>query len=353
MSVANKNRRTGVVRLCSYLIAVAAVAASAASPIEGDKFSDFRIRDPFVLVDGGCYYLYESKPWSGGNGVFVRRSTDLANWTAKEPAMVLPDDVHATAIWAPEVHKYNGKYYLFVTITEKKGTRNIKPMGAGAKTNLLEPRGTWIFTASSPTGPFKPVKKGPIPPAEFLTLDGTLLVENGKPYMVYCHEWIQMGNGTIEYAPLAPDFTSFLEPPKTLLDAESAMKGAWVVTDGPFFYKSEKDGRLYLIWSNMLKGKGYCVFVRSSESGSINGPWSKDEILFEKDGGHAMIFKDLDGRLRLTLHQPNKSPDERMKIFELTEENGHLLLRTKRVAPLLRRQYRHPLMRTARLGQRR
>ncbi len=308
------------------------------APIGKVKCSDFRIRDPFVLVDGGHYYLYESKPWSGGNGVCVRhrvcvrRSTDLVNWTAGEPAMVLPDDVHATAIWAPEVHKYNGKYYLFTTITEKKGTREIKPMGREAKKDLLTPRGTWIFVADRPTGPFKPVKKGPIPPAEFQTLDGTLLVEEGKPYMVYCHEWIQMGSGTIEYAPLAPDFASFLEPPKKMLDAQSAMKDAWVVTDGPFFYKSEKDGILYMIWSNMLKGKGYCVFVRSSKSGSIKGPWSKDEILFEKDGGHGMIFKDLDGRLRLTLHQPNQSPNERMKLFELIDENGHLLLRTKRMA---------------------
>ncbi len=38
-------------------------------------------------------------------------------------------------------------------------------------------------------------------------------------------------------------------------------------------------------------------------------------------------FKGLDGRLRLTLHQPNKSPDERMKLFELAEENNHLLVK--------------------------
>ncbi len=242
--------------------------------------SDFRIRDPFVLVDG-----------------------------------------------APEVHKYNGKYYLFVTITEEKGTRDIKPMGPDARTSSLVPRGTWIFVANRPTGPFKPVKKGPIPPAEFQTLDGTLLIEDGKPYMVYCHEWIQIGNGTIEYAPLAPDFASFLEPPKTILDARSAMKDAWIVTDGPYFYRSEKSGRLYMIWSNSVKGHGYCVFVRSSESGSIKGPWSKDEMLFGKDGGHAMIFKGIDGRLLITLHQPNKSPYERMKFFELTEENNRLRLK--------------------------
>ena len=38
---------------------------------------NFRIRDPFVLVDGGKYWLYETKPWNGGMGVEVRVSDDV------------------------------------------------------------------------------------------------------------------------------------------------------------------------------------------------------------------------------------------------------------------------------------
>ena len=195
--------------------------------------SDFRIRDPFVLVDGGKYWLYESKPWSGGNGVAFRTSADLVSWTAKKPAMV------------------------------------------------------------------------------------------------YCHEWCQMGNGTIEYAPLSPDFASFEASPVSLLDARSAMEGAGSITDGPFFHRSAKSGRLYMIWSNTVKGRGYCVFVRSSESGKIAGPWTKDELLFGANGGHAMIFTDLKGRLRMTLHRPNKSPDERMKLFWLEDDGEKLRIAEK------------------------
>ena len=35
-----------------------------------------------------------------------------------------------------------------------------------------------------------------------MTLDGTLYVENGLPYMVYAHEWIQILDGTMEAVPL-------------------------------------------------------------------------------------------------------------------------------------------------------
>jgi GH43 family beta-xylosidase len=292
----------------------------------GVAANEFRIRDPFVLADGGRYYLYESKPWSGGKGVDVRISDDLETWTEKAPVMTLPADVKVTAVWAPEVHKFNGKYYLFATITEEKGVRPVKAMGDGVDGKNLVPRGTWVFVADRPTGPFVPVKKGPVPPADFQTLDGTLYVEDGQPYMVYCHEWCQMGNGTIEYAPLTPDFSAFAASPKTLLDARSAMPGAGHVTDGPFFVRSGKSGKLYLIWSNMIKGKGYCVLVRSSSSGKIAGPWSKDEILYGENGGHAMLFRDKADRLRLSLHQPNRSPDERMKIFSVLDDGESLKL---------------------------
>lgn len=303
------------------LLACSAVAVLAANAA---KRADFRIRDPFVLVDNGTYYLYESKPWFGGQDVCVRTSTDLENWSEKSVVMQIPEGVPCTAVWAPEVHKFKGRYYLFVTLTEEKGARAIAPMGPRAAEKNLTPRGTWGFVANSPMGPFKALKKGPVPPANLMTLDGTLHVEDGKPYMVYCHEWCQMGNGTMEYAPLTEKLDGFAAAPARLFDAESAMPGAGQVTDGCFLYRSEKSGALYMIWSNMVKGRGYCVLARRSDSGRLAGPWSADEILYGENGGHGMIFRDLQGRLRLTLHQPNKGELERMVLFELEDDGKRL-----------------------------
>ena len=46
-----------------------------------------------------------------------------------------------------------------------------------------------------------------------MPLDGTLWVEGGTPYMVFCHEWCQMKDGRMCYAPLSSDFASFTAPP--------------------------------------------------------------------------------------------------------------------------------------------
>ena len=312
----------------SCLLQVGCVSTENAIPCATLTRVDFRVRDPFVLAENGVYYLYESKPWDGGRGVFVRRSSDLEHWTDKQQVMRVADDVPVRKVWAPEVHKYKGAYYLFVTLTMEQGAYAIAPLVAGRE-KFLEPRGTWVYKANSPTGPFVPVKNGPVPPQDWMTLDGTLYVEDGQPYMVFCHEWCQMKDGRMCYAPLAPDFASFTAAPTTMFKASDAMAGAGFITDGPFLYRSSKSGVLYMIWSNTIRldgkeGPDYCVFVRKSSGGRLAGPWSKDDLLFSKNGGHGMIFKTFNGRLMLTLHQPNVTPDERMALFEI-EDTGETL----------------------------
>ena len=165
--------------------------ASGISTVLAVGRDDFQIRDPFVVPENGVYYLYESKPWSGGDGVFVRTSRDLENWTDKKRVLSMPPGVRCTAVWAPDVHKYKGKYYLFVTITEEDGLCEIKPMAEGVDKRRLHPRGTWIFSSYTPDGEFRPVSAGPVTPRDWVCLDGTLVIENGKPYIVFCHEWVQ------------------------------------------------------------------------------------------------------------------------------------------------------------------
>ena len=298
---------------------------------EGRLFrrDEFQVRDPFVLAEDGVYYLYESKPWNGGNAVFVRTSRDLESWSGSHKAMTVPDSVPVTAVWAPEVHKYNGSYYMFVTLTERRGARPVEMQAKGREAErgkLVMPRGTWVFRAESPLGPFEPVSDGPATPADWMALDGTLVVEDGRPYMVFCHEWVQTENGRMCFAPLTDDLSSFASKPSVMFTARDAVPGAEYVTDGPFFHRSQEGGTLFMIWSNLVKGKGYCVLVRKSESGRLAGPWSKDEILFAGNGGHGMMFRTFEGRLMLTIHQPNDSPKERMKLFEVHDDGKTLRL---------------------------
>ena len=75
----------------------------------------------------------------------------------------------------------------------------------------------------------------------------------------------------------------------------------------------EEDGNIVLLWSTVGKS-GYTVIKSVSRNG-VFGNYEFDRIVFEEDGGHSMCFTDLKGNRYLTLHQPNDTPNERMKIF--------------------------------------
>ena len=191
----------------------------------------------------------------------------------------------------------------------------------------LPRRGTQVLVADSPLGPFKSFDNKPHTPIEWSSLDGTLWVEDGVPYMVFCHEWTQIGNGSMELVQLAHDLSKPVTEPVTLFHAGDAgwvrgLKNEGKVTDGCFLYQTE-GGQLIMIWSS-FGDRDYAIGTAISESGKIAGPWVQSDLLFDENGGHGMILETFEGELLLVFHQPN-SGDERAQFYRLTEENNRLI----------------------------
>ena len=54
----------------------------------------------------------------------------------------------------------------------------------------------------------------------------------------------------------------------------------------------------------------YAIGQAVSASGDVLGPWVQEpETLNSDDGGHAMVFKDLKGRLMISYHAPNSQTE--------------------------------------------
>lgn len=296
--------------------------------------ANIQIRDPFILkVDSEkCYYLYgttDKNAWTGpAEGFDVYRSHDLERWEGPFPAFRPGPDFWANMnFWAPEVHKYKGNYYMLASF---------KAEGVC--------RGTQILSADNPIGPFLPHSEGPVTPENWECLDGTLFIDNnGQPWMVFCHEWMQIGIGSIDAIKLSDSLEYAIGEPITLF---SATEAPWVtqlplpeearklypdvfyyVTDGPFLHRCQ-DGTLLMLWSSFKNGM-YAQGIAISKSGDIQGPWvQNDEPIFESDGGHGMIFRTFEGQLKLALHSPNDTPNER-PIFINLEEKGSQIVVTR------------------------
>ena len=276
------------------------------------KREDIRIRDPFIITDkeNQCYYMYGTtalRPGTVGarNTFSVYKSCDLENF--EEPKVIFDGskcNFWATRnFWAAEVHKYKGKYYLFGScITEGRC------------------RATHIFVCDTPDGEFVPVSENPPTPADWDCLDGTLYVEDEIPYIVFCHEWVQIKDGTICAQRLSEDLSTPIGEPIYLFKAsdnkwvtELTNREGCFVTDGPFFYY--ENGKPIMIWSSFTNGR-YQVFEAESDNGKIDGSWIHNQGRFNFDGGHAMIFESLDGKRMIALHSPNKLDLERANFFE-------------------------------------
>ena len=274
------------------------------------KREDIRIRDPFILtdLDTGCYYMYGTTDLEVGTlhaepRFSVYKSYDLENFEG--PKVIFDGKKNNfwanRDFWAAEVHKHRGKYYLFGSCKAEGRCR-----------------ATEIFVSDTPDGEYIPVSDKPATPASWECLDGTFFVDGGVPYMVFSHEWVQIGDGEIHATELSEDLTRPVGEPFLLFKASDnpsvseleAGSGNYV-TDGPFLYR---DGdKVKMIWSSFYEGR---YLVLSAESDSIKDKWHHGGSQFDFDGGHAMVFETLDGKRKISLHAPNIPGEERAVFYD-------------------------------------
>lgn len=281
------------------------------------KTSDIHIRDPFVLPIAAekQYYLYGTtgpEAWTNSaSGIDYYTSPDLQNWEGPFPAFRPPAGFWADRnFWAPEVHAYRGRYYLFASFKAEGRCR-----------------GTQILAADSPKGPFVPISEGPVTPPDWECLDGTLFVDaDHQPWIVFCHEWVQVRDGEVCALRLSDDLTATAGQPHLLFRASEAKWAEEInskgrigyVTDGPWLHRLA-NGTLLMLWSSFHKGS-YAVGVARSSSGGILGTWEHEhEPLYAGDGGHCMLFRTFADDLLLAYHRPNSSPNERPYFIPVRE----------------------------------
>lgn len=279
-----------------------------------------RLSDPCVLADEATrtYYmtgtgglLWKSKDLALWDGPYIVAETDPASWMGPHPQ-----------IWAAELHKYNGKYYYFATFT------NDSVIVAHYKGLAIPRRASHVLVADRPDGPYRPMGDKTYLPEDVATLDGTFWVDkDGKPYMVYCGEWIQNWNGTIEKIEQKPDLSGSVGKGKVLFRASDSpwsrevidgKEGPNRVTDGPWLFTTGT-GRLGMLWTSWI-GNVYTQGVAYSESGTLDGPWTQEpDPITPPNHGHGMLFKDFNGRWLISVHSHADINGEYIRIPQLFE----------------------------------
>ena len=199
--------------------------------------------DPFVLYEDGTYYLYAT---NNGAGFNAATSTDLVHWTDIGQVAFKDDLVGEYYFWAPEVYKYNGRYYLFYSAEGHLG----------------------VAVADSPAGPFKKTSD------DFLlerdAIDGHVFFDDDGRIWLYL---VHFGEGNhIWVYELNDDLISVKEGSGVKLSVPEDWEGR--VNEGPAVLKH--NGTYYLTYSgDDFQSIYYDVGVMTSDSPT--GPFTRYE----------------------------------------------------------------------------
>ena len=264
------------------------------------------IGDPFILADGGKYYLYGT---TIGNGFKCWRSDTLGSWS--EVGIVLKrntDSFGVDCYWAPEVFRYRDRYYMVYSAR-----------------NAAHRMSICLASADSPEGPFTDCFGGkPLYAPDYSVIDASVFLDDdGRIYLYYsrdCSENVINGMQTSQSfgIELNADLTGTIGEPVLLATPDCdwekqtiSWKMLW--NEGPCVLKH--NGTYYLMYTaNGYTTNAYSVGYATSSSPlgpfvkSPSNPILKGDGKYVSGTGHNNYFYSPDGTEVYTVYHCHADP---------------------------------------------
>lgn len=258
--------------------------------------------DPWVIAHDGVYYYTHTL----GNRIALWRTNDITRLADAEQKVVWTPPtggVNAHAIWAPELHRLNGKWYLYYSATaagfEDDAHRGVFVLENASPDPL---QGTWIDRGRVNTG-----RAG---------IDGTVFQQGGVTYFAYS-PYIGAVSG-LAIARMANPWTIageevvIAEPDRAWED-----RGGRRILEGPEFLPGP-GGRLFLSYSaGACWSDDYALGLLEAPPGAdllSKSSWTKHPrpVLSSANGvfatGHNGFFRSPDGREQWIIYHANSGP---------------------------------------------
>jgi GH43 family beta-xylosidase len=260
--------------------------------------------DPWIVRDGRTYYYMNTQ----GKRLAIRKTDDLTRLAdAPEITVWTPPATgpHAQSIWAPELHRIGGKWYIYYTAAAS-GHDDDAHRGIFVLENASRDptRGTWTDRGQLKT--------------EHTGIDGTTFVHGGKRYFVYSP---YVGPDSV-LAIVAMSDPWTLSGKETIIarpDREWERQGGRQILEGPEFLPGP-NGALFLTYSgSACWSDDYAIGLLSAAPGSdpLNAAaWTKrPEPVIAKSArqsvyapGHNGFFTSPGGRESWIVYHANPGP---------------------------------------------
>ncbi len=236
-------------------------------------------------VDGSGRYIFRDIP--------VVRSANLIDWEYVGEALpVFPSwAAPTTSLFAPDIQYFNGRYYLYYSVTDADAATDGEQSAIG------------VATSATPAGPFAPVNSGPVvEPRNRATIDPFVIEESGQRYIF----WGSYFGGIFARKLSADGYTS--DPlSEVRITIDNRYEAPYIVKHRGYYY-------LFVSATNCCNGPltGYTIFAGRSRT--LLGTYEDRDgisLLDRRTGGtivqsmngnrwvgpgHNAVFRDFDGQ---------------------------------------------------------
>ncbi|MCR5655955.1 MAG: family 43 glycosylhydrolase [Butyrivibrio sp.] len=281
------------------------------SPVADEK------ADPYVIYneDDGYYYMTSSWPAYGSvndgyNRIALRRSKTLSGLAEAEDYAVFRANESgelSAHIWAPEMHKINGEWYIYFAGTCSSNVWDIRPyvLHCTDSSDLLnienwELKGRFVNKDGNYDDTF-----------DAFTLDMTYFENGAKGYVIWAYKKsasvLKMAEVNMDEPwKLASDAVVISEP-----EFSWEINGSQLINEGPAVLK--RDGKIYVAFSGSTTGPEYCMGIfEADENADLMNPksWKKrktaalqtSDLVGQYGPGHNSFTTDADGNVIVVYH---------------------------------------------------
>ena len=260
--------------------------ASTLNPAYANRFTNplMQGQDPEVEFKDGIFNLVQSD----GCNIRLRQSTTLGGLiTATAQIILSPGCVN---LWAPEIHWFNNRWYLYYTLES----------GHGLRVYVAESQGT------SPAGPY--TIRGILMDGYWNIDGGVFAATNGQLYFVY--SGIPASQQYICIAPMSNPYT-LSGPSVTISTPDQPWELNGTVNEGPFGFT--RNGKTFIVYSaSGCWTDDYCLGLLTLSGTNLldSNAWTKAGPVFTKQSGafgpgHNGVFTDANGQWWNIYHANN------------------------------------------------
>ncbi|MEV4788316.1 glycoside hydrolase family 43 protein [Streptomyces tuirus] len=203
----------------------------------------------------GFYYFTATAPEY--DRIILRRSRTLRGLGTADESVIWrahPTGPMGAHIWAPELHRIGGKWYIYFASAPAEDVWAIR---------------IWVLENAHPN-PFQGtwVEKGQIKTAwETFSLDATTFTHRGKRYLAWAQHEPGLDNNTGLFLSEMADPWTLKGPQVRLSTPEYDWECVgFKVNEGP--YVLQRNGRLFMTYSASATDFNYCVGLLTADAGS-------------------------------------------------------------------------------------